>query len=100
MEGNYQVNDVVYKSDVLLRTRVLLKKVYLGLAERENERPTSITKSYHWNTKDTKAILSSYMWHLKSVSSETLNFMWPALIAYHHTQISRRNTSCGYMKNI
>ena len=35
MEENYQVNDVVYKSDV---TRVLLKKVYLGLAERERER--------------------------------------------------------------
>ena len=35
MEGNYRVNDVVYKSDV---TRVLLKKVYLGLAERERER--------------------------------------------------------------
>ena len=74
MEGNYRVNDVVYKSDV---TRVLLKKVYLGLAEREreNERTASITKSYHSNTKDTKAILSSYMWHLKSVSSETPNFM-------------------------
>ena len=37
MEGNYQVNDIVYKSDV---TRVLLKKVYLGLAERPNFQAT------------------------------------------------------------
>ena len=32
MEGNYLVNDVVYKCDV---TRPLPKKVYLGLAEGE-----------------------------------------------------------------
>ena len=32
MEGNCQVNGVVYKCDV---TKPLLQKVYLGLAERE-----------------------------------------------------------------
>ena len=32
MEGNCQVNDVIYKCDV---TRPLPKKVYLGLAEGE-----------------------------------------------------------------
>ena len=34
MEGNCQVNNVIYKCDV---TRPLLKKVYLGLAEGEWE---------------------------------------------------------------
>ena len=32
MEGNCQVNDILYKCDV---TRPLPKKVYLGLAEKE-----------------------------------------------------------------
>ena len=34
MEGNCQVNDVVYRCDV---TSPLLKKLYLGLAERMEE---------------------------------------------------------------
>ena len=37
MEGNCQVNDVVYNV-----TRPLSKKVYLGLAEKENGRAVSI----------------------------------------------------------
>ena len=41
MEGNCQVNNVIYKCDV---TRPLLKKVYLGLAEGE-------WKSHFYNHK-------------------------------------------------
>ena len=48
-ERNCQVNNVVCKCDV---TRPLQKKVYLGLAERENGRAVSITKSYHLITRD------------------------------------------------
>ena len=34
MEGNGEINDIVYKCDV---TKRLPKKVYLGLAERERK---------------------------------------------------------------
>ena len=77
MEGNCEVNDVVYKCDV---TSPLPKKVYLGLAEGE-------WKSCFYNHKlsfkhkrfSNKTTLSSYMWHLKSVSNETPNFKWSIL---------------------
>ena len=49
MEGNCQVDDVVYKCDV---TRPLPKKVYLGLAERQYGGAASITGSYHLNTRN------------------------------------------------
>ena len=86
MEGNCQVNNVVYKFDV---TRPLPKKMFVGLAERERERervrerereregkrenrkPVSITTSY--NRYSCKTTFSSYMWRLKRVSSETPN---------------------------
>ena len=40
-EGNCQVNDIVYKCDI---TRLLPKKVYLGLAEGELN--TSLNRRY------------------------------------------------------
>ena len=50
IEGNCQVNDVIYECDV---TKPLPEKVYPGLAERERENGsvTSITINYHFNTK-------------------------------------------------
>ena len=45
IEGNCQVNDVIYECDV---TKPLPEKVYPGLAERS---VTSITINYHLNTK-------------------------------------------------
>ena len=48
MEGNCQVNDAVYKCDVI---RTLLKKMYLGLAGG-NGKAVSITTSYHLHTTD------------------------------------------------
>ena len=54
IEGNCQVNDVIYECDV---TKPLPEKVYPGLAERERERErengsvTSVTINYHFNTK-------------------------------------------------
>ena len=77
MEGNCQVNNVVYKCDV---TRPLPKKMYLRLAEGEwksrfcNHKLSSKHKRY-----SNKTTLSSYTWHLKSVSSETLNLKWSVL---------------------
>ena len=59
MEGNCQVNNVIYKCDV---TRPLPKKVYLGLAEGE-----WMSRFYNHNLsiKDkrcsSKTTLSSYM---------------------------------------
>ena len=48
LEGNCQVNNVVYKCDV---TRPLPKKCILDL-QRENGRAVSITIIYHLNTRD------------------------------------------------
>ena len=71
MEGNCQVDYVVYKCDV---TRPLPKKVYLRLAEGEfkgrfyNQKLSFKNKRY-----SNKTALSSYLWDLKSVSSKTSN---------------------------
>ena len=71
MEGNCQVNNVIYKCDV---TRPLLKKVYLGLAEGEwDSRFYNYKLSFKKKRYSNKTTLSSYMWHLKSVSSKTPN---------------------------
>ena len=51
MEGNCQVNNVVYKCDV---TRPLPKKCILEF-QRENRRAVSIATSYHLNTRDIPA---------------------------------------------
>ena len=69
MEGNCQVNDAVYKCDVI---RTLLKKTYLGLAggvwkSRFHNHKLSFTHKRY----SIKTTLSSYMSHLKSVLSET-----------------------------
>ena len=69
MEGNCQINDVVYNCDI---TRPLPRNI-LNL-QRRNGRATSITTSYDLNTRySNKTTLSSYMWHLKGVSSERPN---------------------------
>ena len=71
IEGNFQVNDLVWKCDL---ARTLPKKVYLELAEEEWKSPFfnhKLSFKHKWHLKNT--ILSSYMWHLKSVSSETPN---------------------------
>ena len=93
MEGNCQVNNVVYKCDV---TRPLPKKVYLGHAEGE-------WKSRFYNHKllfkhkrySNKTTLSSYMRHLKSVSSETPNLKWSVLrCASPYPNISKKCLLC------
>ena len=77
MEGNCQVNDVVYNCDV---TRPLPKKVYLGLAEGQwKNRFYNHKLSFKHKRYFNKTTTSSYMWHLKSVSSETPNFEWSIL---------------------
>ena len=97
MEGNCQVNNVIYKCDV---TRPLPKKVYLGLAEGE-------WKSRFYNHKllfkhkrySNKTTLSSYMWHLKSVSSETPNLKWSILRCVPpYSNISKKSLLCLYEK--
>ena len=96
-EGNYQVNNVIYKCDV---TRPLPKKVYLGLAEGE-------WKSHFYNHKlsfkhkrsSNKTTLSSYMWHLKSVSSKTSNLKWSILRwVPPYSNISKKSLLCLYEK--
>ena len=77
MEGNCQVNKVIYNCDV---TRPLPKKVYLGLAEGEwKSRFYSHKLSFKHKKHSNKTTLSSYIWHLKSVSSETPNLKWSIL---------------------
>ena len=77
MEGNCQVNDVVYKCDV---TKSLSKKVYLGLAGEEwKSRSYNHKLQFKHKRYSNKTTLPSYMWLLKSVSSETPNLKWPVL---------------------
>ena len=97
MEGNCQVNDVVYKRDV---TRPLPKKVYLGLAEGEwksrfyRRKLTFKHKGYY-----SKATLSSYMWYLYSVSSETRNLKWSVLKCVPpYSNILKKCLLCSYQK--
>ena len=71
MEGNYQVNDVVYKGDV---TRPLPKNAYLGLTEGEWKCHFYNQKSsFENNTYSNKTTRSNYMGRLKIVSSQTPN---------------------------
>ena len=71
IEGNCQVNDVIYKCYV---TKPLPEKVYPGLAERECKRHFYNHKlSFKHKRYTNKATVSSCMWHLKSVSNETPN---------------------------
>ena len=97
MEGNCQVNNVIYKCDV---TRPLLKKVYLGLAEGEWKSPFYNHKlSFKHKRYSNKTILSSYMWHLKSVSSETPNLKWSILRCVPpYSNISKKCLLCLYEK--
>ena len=69
--GNCQVNSVVYKCDI---TRLLPKKLYLGLAEQEwKGRFYNYKLSFKHKRYSNKTALLSYMWHLKSVLSEPPN---------------------------
>ena len=77
MEGNCQVNNIVYKCDVI---KPFSKNVYLGLAERElKSRFYDYKLSYKHKRYSNKTTLSSYLGHLKSVSSETCNLKWSVL---------------------
>ena len=53
LEGNYQVNDVVYRCDV---ERPLAKKKCILDLQRENGRAISVTTSHHLNTRDVPII--------------------------------------------
>ena len=69
--GNCQVNNVVYECDV---TRLLPKKLHLGLAEQEwKSRFYNYKLSFKHKRYSNKTALLSYMWHLKSVLSEPPN---------------------------
>ena len=69
--GNCQVNNVVYKCDI---TRLLPKKLYLGLAEQEwKGRLYNYKLSFKHKRYSNKTALLSYMWYLKSVLSEPPN---------------------------
>ena len=77
MEGNFQINDVVYKGHV---TRPLPKKVYLGLTEGEWKCHFYNQKlSFESNRHSNKTTRSNFMGRLKSVSSETPNLKWSVL---------------------
>ena len=97
MEGNCQVNNVIYKCDV---TRPLPKKVYLGLAEGEwKSRFYNHKLSFKHKRYSNKTTLSSYMWHLKSVSSETPNLKWSVLRCVPpYSNISKKCLFCIYEK--
>ena len=69
MEGNCQVNDIVYKWDV---RKPLSKKVYLGFAEGKwNSCFYNHKLSFKHKRYSNKTTLSSYMWHSENVSGET-----------------------------
>ena len=97
MEGNFQVNNVIYKCDV---TRALPKKVYLWLAEGEwKSRFYNHKLSFKHKRYSNKTTLSSYMWHLKSVSSETPNLKWSILRCVPpYSNISKKCLLCLYEK--
>ena len=97
MEGNCQVNNVVYKCDV---TRPLSKEVYLGLAEGEwkssfyNHKLSFKHKRYY-----NKTTVSSYMWRFKSVSSEIPDLKWSVLRCVPpYSNISKKCLLCLYGK--
>ena len=89
MEGNCQVNNVVYKCD---ETKPLPKKVNLGLAEGEwKSRFYNHKLSFKPHRYSNKTTLSSYMWHLKSVSSKIPNLKWCVLrCATPYSNISKK----------
>ena len=96
MEGNCQVNNVIYKCDV---KRPLPKKVYLGLAEREWNRLYNYMLSFKHKRYSNRTTLSSYIWHLKSVSSETPNLKWFVLRCVPpYSDISNKCLLCLYEK--
>ena len=97
MEGNCQVNNVVYKYDV---RRPLPEKVYLGLAGEEwKSRFYNHKLSFKQKRYSNKTTLSSYMWHLESVSSETPNLKWSVLRCVAlYSNILKKCLLCLYEK--
>ena len=95
MDGNYQVNDVVYNCDV---TRPLWIIVYLGLAEGEWKRRFYNNKlSFKYKRYSNKTTLLSYMLHLKIISSETPNLKWSVLRCIPpYSNISKKLLLCIY----
>ena len=99
MEGNCQVNNIVYKCDVI---RPLPKKCIQDL-QRENGRAVSSFYNYKLSFKhkrsSNKTTLSSHMWHLKKVSSETPNLKWSRLRCISpYSDISKKYLLCLYEK--
>ena len=97
MEGNCQVNDVVYKCDV---TGPLPNKVYLGLAEEEwKSRFYNHMLLFKHKRYSNKTTLSSCVWHLKSVTREIPNLKW-SILRYEppYSNISKKCLLC-YIKN-
>ena len=88
MEGNCQVNFLVYKCDV---TRPLPKKRLLDL-QRESERNDFITLNYHLNKRNTpiRQHFQVTCGTLKRFQIKHLTCSGLLLDAYHHTQMSRR----------
>ena len=77
MEGNRQVNDVVYRCDI---TRPLSKKECPGLAEGEwKSRFYNHKSSFIYKIYSNKTTIPSSIWHLKSAASEIPNLKWSVL---------------------
>ena len=94
MEGNCQINYVVYKCVV---TRPLPKKsISVGEWKSRFYNHKLSIKHKRYSSKRT---LSSYMWHLKSTSSETRNLKWSVLrCTPPYSNISKKCLLCLYEK--
>ena len=97
MEGNCQVNNILYKCDI---TRPLPKKVCLRLAEGEwKSRFYNHKLSFKHKRYSNKTTLWSYIWPLKSFSSETPNLRWSILRCVPpYSNISKKCLLCLYEK--
>ena len=85
---------VISSSNVLQLNSAWCRKTEQSQGSIYNHKVSFIHERY-----SNKTTLSSSMWHLKSVSSETPHLKWSVFRCVHHTQISKRNASCAYMKN-
>ena len=89
IEGNCQVNSIVYICDVI---RLLPKSVLKSCFYNHD-------LSFKHKRYSSKTTLSSYMWHLKSVSSETRNLNWSVLRCIPpYSNISKKCLLCLYEK--
>ena len=96
MEGNCQVNDLIYKSN---GTRMWPKQKYDGLVE--DGRNVFITINYHLSKRDIPTIRHFQVTCCTWKRSQVKHQNWSCLFwdTYAYVEISQRNVSCGYMKN-